>query len=46
MAFMFKLEHEDGTPAGPPNTIRSAAGVTWAPGDTIPLGKTTNPSSC
>lgn len=32
----FKLEHEDGTPADPPS-FRSAPGVTWRAGDTIPL---------
>jgi hypothetical protein len=37
MVFTYKLELEDGTPADPP-TIRSAAGVTWSAGDTIPLG--------
>ena len=37
MAFMFKLELEDGTPADPP-TFRSAPSVTWKAGDTIPLG--------
>lgn len=38
MAFTYKLEHEDGTPADPP-TFRSAPGVSWEPGDTIPLGR-------
>jgi hypothetical protein len=38
MAFMYKLEREDGTPADPP-TIRSAPGAMWTPGDTIPLGR-------
>lgn len=37
MAFMFKLEHEDGTPADPP-TLRTAV-TEWSPGDTIPLGR-------
>jgi hypothetical protein len=37
MAFIYKLEHEDGTPADPP-TFRSAPGVTWKAGDSIPLG--------
>jgi hypothetical protein len=37
MAITYRLEHTDGTPADPP-TIRSAAGVTWRPGDTMPLG--------
>ena len=36
MAFSFKLEHPDGTPADPP-TMRSAV-PTWAPGDRIFLG--------
>jgi hypothetical protein len=36
MAFTFKLEHPDGTPADPP-TLRSAV-PNWAPGDRIPLG--------
>jgi hypothetical protein len=36
MAFTFKLEHVDGTPADPP-TLRSAV-PTWKPGDTIPCG--------
>jgi hypothetical protein len=39
MAFMLKLEHEDGTPADPP--IFRAAVPTWNPGDTIPLGRRT-----
>lgn len=34
----FRLEFEDGTRADPP-TFRSAPGVTWEPGDTIPLGR-------
>jgi hypothetical protein len=34
----FKLELEDGTLADPP-TFRSAPGVSWEPGDTIPLGR-------
>jgi hypothetical protein len=34
----FRLEHEDGTLADPP-TFRSAPGVSWKPGDTIPLGR-------
>jgi hypothetical protein len=37
LAFTFRLEHEDGTPADPP-MFRSAPGVTWKAGDTIPLG--------
>jgi hypothetical protein len=36
MAFRFKLEHENGTPADPP-TLHTAV-PNWAPGDTIPLG--------
>ena len=36
MAFTFKLEHEDGTPADPPTLITAVP--TWNPGDTIPLG--------
>ena len=39
MAFMYKLEHEDGTPADPP-TLRTAV-PNWRPGDTIPLGRRT-----
>jgi hypothetical protein len=35
-AVVFKLEHEDGTPADPP-AFRTAI-TTWQPGDTIPLG--------
>jgi hypothetical protein len=37
MAFMFKLEQEDGTPADPP-TLDTAV-PNWRPGDTIPLGR-------
>jgi hypothetical protein len=37
MAFTFKLEHEDGTPADPP--VLHAAVPTWNAGDTIPLGR-------
>ena len=33
----FRLELDDGTPAEPPS-IRSAPGVRWRAGDTIPLG--------
>lgn len=40
MAFIYRLELQDGTPADPP-TFRSAAGVTWNVGDTIPLGART-----
>ena|SRR5918995_4700978 len=36
MAFLYRLEREDGTPADPP-TLRTAVPV-WAP-DTIPLGR-------
>ena len=36
MAFTFKLENPDGTPADPP-TLRSAV-PTWEPGDRIFLG--------
>ena len=36
MAFTFKLENPDGTPADPP-TMRSAV-PTWEPGDRIFLG--------
>ena len=36
MAFTFKLEHEDGTPADPP-TLHAAV-PNWRPGETIPLG--------
>ena len=36
MAFTFKLEREDGTPADPP-TVKSAV-LVWRPGDTIPFG--------
>jgi hypothetical protein len=39
MAFTFKLEHGDGTPADPP-TLTSIAPV-WRAGDTIPLGRRT-----
>jgi hypothetical protein len=35
MAFMFKLEPEDGTPADPP-TLRAAVSD-WQPGNTIPV---------
>ena len=36
MAFTFKLEREDGTPADPPS-FRSVV-PRWEPGDTIPVG--------
>jgi hypothetical protein len=39
MAFTFKLEHADGTPADPP-TLHTAV-PNWRPGDTIPLGHRT-----
>lgn len=35
MAFMFRLQHEDGTPANPP-TLTSAV-PNWRTGDAIPL---------
>jgi hypothetical protein len=37
MAFTFKLEHADGTPADPP--LLHTAVPTWRAGDTIPLGR-------
>jgi hypothetical protein len=37
MAFTFKLETRDGTPADPPTF--AAAVPNWRPGDTIPLGR-------
>jgi hypothetical protein len=40
LAFTFRLEREDGTPADPP-TLRSSPGVIWKAGDTIPLGART-----
>jgi hypothetical protein len=36
MAFTYKLEREDGTPANPP--VFHTAVPTWQAGDTIPLG--------
>jgi hypothetical protein len=36
MAFIFKLELEDGTPADPPRL--DTAVPNWRAGDTIPLG--------
>jgi hypothetical protein len=39
VAFMFRLEQEDGSPADPP-TLKSAV-PNWRPGDTIPLGRRT-----
>ena len=35
MAFMFRLEHVDGTPADPP--VLQTAVPNWSAGDTIPL---------
>ena len=37
MAFQFRLEHEDGTPADPA-TLKVAV-PDWRPGDTIPPGR-------
>jgi hypothetical protein len=37
MAFIYKLEHENGTPADPP-TLKTAV-PDWRPGDTIPLAR-------
>jgi hypothetical protein len=37
MAFTYKLEQGDGTPADPP-TLHTAV-PTWRSGDTIPLGR-------
>ena len=37
MAFLFRLETADGSPAEPP-TLTSAV-PNWRPGDTIPLGR-------
>jgi hypothetical protein len=37
MAFIFKLEQEDGTPADPPSL--DTAVPNWSAGDTIPLGR-------
>jgi hypothetical protein len=34
----FRLELKDGTLADPP-TFRSAPGVSWEAGDTIPIGR-------
>lgn len=36
MAFHYRLEHQDGTPADPP-TFHTAV-PNWRPGDVIPLG--------
>jgi len=37
MAFTYRLEQEDGTPADPP--VLHTAVPTWHVGDTIPLGR-------
>jgi hypothetical protein len=37
MAFAFRLEHPDGTPADP-STLKAAV-PDWRPGDTIALGR-------
>ena len=37
MAFLFKLETTDGTPADPPTL--STAVPDWRPGDAIPVGR-------
>jgi hypothetical protein len=37
MAFIFKLELEDGTPADPPTLDFAVSN--WRAGDTIPLGR-------
>jgi hypothetical protein len=37
MAFTFKLEHKDGTPADPP-AFRSLPGTSWNAGDVLHLG--------
>ena len=37
MAFAYKLEQQDGTPADPP-ILRTAVSA-WSAGDTIPLGR-------
>ncbi len=39
MAFAYRLEHEDGTPAEPP-TLATAV-PNWRSGDEIPLGRRT-----
>ena len=39
MAFTFKLEHPDGTPADP-HVLKTAV-PNWEPGHTIPLGART-----
>jgi hypothetical protein len=40
MAFTYKLEFADGTPADPP-TFRSSAGTSWNVGDVLYLGRRT-----
>jgi hypothetical protein len=40
MAFSFRLELADGTPADPP-TFRSSAGTSWNVGDVLYLGRKT-----
>jgi len=37
MAFVFRLEDEDGSPADPPSL--DSAAPNWRQGDTIPLGR-------
>jgi hypothetical protein len=39
MAFVYRLEQEDGSPADPP-TFKTAP-PNWSAGDTIPLGRKT-----
>ena len=39
MAFTYRLEHEDGTPAEPPSL--ATAVPNWRSGDEIPLGRRT-----
>ena len=39
MAFTFKLQTRDGSPADPPTLLTAAP--SWRPGDTIPLGRRT-----
>jgi hypothetical protein len=40
MAFIYKLEHPDGTPVDPP-TFRSSPATTWNVGDVLYLGSRT-----
>lgn len=40
LGFTYRLELKDGTSADPP-MFRSASGVSWKAGDTIPLGART-----